>query len=80
MELKNGIPSHDTFGRVFSLLPPDEFRTCFIAWVKSLCKIHGDIVNIDGKALKRSFDTEGEKAMIYMVSAWANANNMRIKS
>jgi len=76
MELKNGIPSHDTFGRVFSLLPPEEFRACFIAWVKSLCEIHGDIVNIDGKALRRSFDTAGDKAMIYMVSAWANANNM----
>jgi predicted transposase YbfD/YdcC len=76
MELQNGIPSHDTFGRVFSLMPPDEFRACFVAWVKSLCDLHGDIVNIDGKALRRSFDTEGEKAMIYMVSAWANANNM----
>jgi predicted transposase YbfD/YdcC len=76
MELKNGIPSHDTFGRVFALLPPDEFRACFIAWVQSLCDISGDIVNIDGKALRRSFDTEGGKAMIYMVSAWANTNNM----
>lgn len=76
MELKNGIPSHDTFGRIFSLLPPYEFRICFVAWVKSLCEIHGDIVNIDGKSLRRSFDTEGEKAMIYMVSAWANMNNM----
>lgn len=76
MKLKNGIPSHDTFGRVFSLLPPAEFRSCFIAWVKSLCELDGDIVNIDGKALRRSFDTADDKAMIYMVSAWANANNM----
>jgi predicted transposase YbfD/YdcC len=76
LALKNGIPSHDTFGRVFSLLPPDEFRACFIAWVQSLCDVHGDIVNIDGKALRRSFDTNSSKAMIYMVSAWANANNM----
>lgn len=76
LELKNEIPSHDTFGRVFALLPPDEFRACFIAWVQGLCDINGDIVNIDGKALRRSFDTENSKAMIYMVSAWANANNM----
>lgn len=76
LELKNNIPSHDTFGRVFSLLPPDEFRACFIAWVQDLCNINGDIVNIDGKALRRSFDTKSNKAMIYMVSAWANANNM----
>lgn len=76
LNLKNGIPSHDTFGRVFALLPPDEFRACFIAWVKSLCDVNGDIVNIDGKALRRSFDTNSDKAMIYMVSAWANANNL----
>lgn len=74
--LKNGVPSHDTFGRIFSLLPPEEFRACFIAWVKTLCDLHGDIVNIDGKALRRSFDTASDKAMIYMVSAWANVNNL----
>ena len=74
--LKNGIPSHDTFGRIYAQLPPEEFRACFIAWVKTLCEIHGDIVNIDGKALRRSFDTADDKAMIYMVSAWANVNNM----
>ena len=76
LQLKNNIPSHDTFGRVFSLLPPDEFRACFIAWVQSICNICGDIVNIDGKALRHSYDTEIDKPMIYMVSAWANANNM----
>lgn len=76
LKLPNGIPSHDTFGRVFSLLPPEEFRACFIAWVESLCSVSGDIVNIDGKALRRSFDTFSGKEMIYMVSAWANANNL----
>lgn len=76
LELPNGIPSHDTFGRVFALLSPDEFRACFIAWVKSLCCLVGDIVNIDGKALRRSFDTASGKSMIYMVSAWANSNNL----
>lgn len=76
LDLPNGIPSHDTFGRVFSILPPDEFRECFIAWVKSIRTLEGDIVNIDGKALRRSFDRATGKSMIYMVSAWANANNM----
>lgn len=76
LSLPNGIPSHDTFGRVFSLLPPDEFRACFITWVKTLCATNGDIVNIDGKALRHSYDTASDKAMIYMVSAWANANNL----
>lgn len=76
LKLPNGIPSHDTFGRVFAALPPEEFSACFIAWVKSLCNLYGDIVNIDGKALRRSFDTAEGKAMIYMVSAWANENNL----
>lgn len=76
LELPNGIPSHDTFGRVFAMLSPDEFRNCFIAWVKSLCCLVGDIVNIDGKALRRSFDTVSDKSMIDMVSAWANTNNL----
>lgn len=77
LELPNGIPSHDTFGRVFQVLNPEEFRKCFINWVKDLCgDMNGEVVNIDGKALRRSFDTEDEKSMIYMVSAWANANNL----
>jgi predicted transposase YbfD/YdcC len=77
LELKHGIPSHDTFGRVFSIINPEEFRKCFIEWVKDLCgEIKGDIVNIDGKALRHSFDTEADKGMIYMVSAWANRNNL----
>jgi hypothetical protein len=43
LDLKNGIPSHDTFGRVFSILPPDEFRNCFISWVQSLCDLDGEM-------------------------------------
>lgn len=76
LELPNGIPSHDTFGRVFASIDPEQFRKCFANWVQSLCAIHGDIVNIDGKALRHSFDTANEKSMIYMVSAWANKNNL----
>ncbi len=76
LKLPNGIPSHDTFGRIFSVLCPEDFRRCFSQWVKSLCDIEGDIVNIDGKALRRSYDTESDKKMIYMVSAWANQNNL----
>ena len=77
LKLKHGTPSHDTFGRVFSIINPEEFRNCFIAWVKDLCgDMKGDIVNIDGKALRHSYDTETDKSMIYMVSAWANANNL----
>lgn len=77
LDLQHGIPSHDTFGRVFSILDPEEFRKCFTSWVRDLCgDIAGDIVNIDGKALRHSFDTQADKGMIYMVSAWANTNNL----
>ena len=76
LNLKHGIPSHDTIGRVFSIINPESFRLGFINWVNDLRKISEDIVNIDGKALRHSFDTTCEKSMIYMVSAWANANNM----
>ncbi len=71
-----GFESHDTFGRLFASLDPDSFRQCFINWVNSLCDLVGDIVNIDGKALRRSFDTNSDKSMIYMVSSWANKNNL----
>lgn len=76
LKLPYGIPSHDTFGRVFQMLNPEAFRKCFVNWVQSLCDLCGEIVNIDGKALRRSFDTATDKDMIYMVSAWANDNNL----
>lgn len=76
LDLKHGIPSHDTFGRVFGIIDNEAFAHCFTAWVNTLCNINGDIVNIDGKQLRHSFDTDADKSGIYMVSAWANANEM----
>lgn len=76
LNLANGIPSHDTFGRVFSILKPEAFSQCFISWVSELSDLYGDIVNIDGKALRHSYDTDRDKSMIYMVSAWSNENNL----
>lgn len=75
LELPNGIPSHDTFERVMRRLDPEEFRKCFLNWVRGVAKLtKGEIVAIDGKALRGSKD--GEKGAIYMVSAWANANGI----
>ncbi|MCR9290803.1 MAG: ISAs1 family transposase [Bacteroidetes bacterium] len=55
LELKHGIPSPDTFGGVFSIIDPEEFRKCFIAWVKDLCgDMKGDIVNMDGNLRQQS--------------------------
>lgn len=76
LELPNGIPSHDTFGRVFGMIEPSVFEKYFSLWVRDLCEMAGEIVNFDGKELRRSFSTDEGKAAIYMVSAWANANNM----
>jgi predicted transposase YbfD/YdcC len=70
-EYKNGIPSHDTLGRVMRLISPESFQDCFAKWTKSLHKKIDDIVAIDGKNLRHSFDNAAMKASIYMVSAWS---------
>jgi len=75
LELPNGIPSHDTFGRVFSLIEPSSFKEKFMLWVESINKIiEGEVVSIDGKTLRRSHDRSNGKEAIHMVSAWANQN------
>ena len=75
--LENGIPSHDTFGRVFSLLQPQAFETCFRAWVESMRKrLPGEIIAIDGKSLRRSHDRGAGLGMLHMVSAWAAENRL----
>lgn len=73
LELPNGIPSHDTFGRVFRLLDPQQWQAGFLSWVEAITQsTKGQIVPIDGKCLRRSHDkTLGHKA-IHMVSAWAS--------
>ena len=76
LTLPSGIPSPDTFNRVFSLLDPDELERCFMQWVRSIAKLTaGEVVAIDGKALRGS-GTGGNKAMVHMVSAWAHRNNL----
>jgi len=73
LELPNGIPSHDTFNRVFTHLDPEEFRASFMAWMETLVTLtNGEVVAIDGKTLRRSH-TKGHGA-IHMISAWACAN------
>jgi predicted transposase YbfD/YdcC len=77
LELPNGIPSHDTFGRVFSMLDAQQFQLAFYEWVLAVNEIvHGQIINIDGKRLAGSGDKLLGKRAIYMVSAWAEENEV----
>jgi predicted transposase YbfD/YdcC len=80
LELPNGIPSHDTFNRTISLLDPQVLQQRFVSWVQSLVELHpGDIVNIDGKRLCNS-GKDSKDAIVHMVSAWSDANNMVLGS
>ena len=77
LKLDHGIPSHDTFGRVFSRLDPKEFQQSFILWIQSIQTImSGQVVAIDGKTLRRSHDMASGTKAIHMVSAWASKNRM----
>lgn len=75
LELPEGIPSHDTFNRVFSALDPHAFMDCFGQWIKGICpNLSDEIVAIDGKALRRALDQGG--TIPYVVSAWASENGL----
>jgi predicted transposase YbfD/YdcC len=75
LELPEGIPSHDTFNRVLRLLDPVQFQACFLRWMQAVAEVTaGEIVAIDGKALRRSFAKGTGKRAIHMVSAWASEN------
>jgi predicted transposase YbfD/YdcC len=77
LDLSEGIPSHDTFGRVFALLDPHAFTRCFLAWVEAIrTQVSEQVIALDGKTLRHSFDTATGKAAIHMVSAWAQQNRM----
>ena len=86
LALPNGIPSHDTFGRVFRLLDPDELRRCFLGWVRAVVGgpeageedrgLGQQVVAVDGKTLRRSHDRRSGKEALHLVSAWATASGL----
>lgn len=77
LELPTGIPSHDTFWRVFRHLDPEQFQRCFMSWMASVQSLTGgEVIAIDGKQLRRSHDAAAGKAAIHMVSAWATTNRL----
>lgn len=81
LDLSNGIPSHDTFNAVFARLKPDAFERCLLSWIASLHEITaGQVLAIDGKTLRGSYDRGDNKAAIHMVSVWATANRLTLGS
>lgn len=77
LELPNGIPSHDTFGRFFAALDPAGFHACFLGWVSALGQLtSGMLVAIDGKTVRRSHDMARGTPALHVVSAWASAQRI----
>jgi predicted transposase YbfD/YdcC len=77
LSLPNGIPSHDVIGNLFSRIDPKVFQSCFLDWVNHLFKLSdGEIIAIDGKTLRGSYDNANNKAAIHMVNAWACRNRL----
>jgi predicted transposase YbfD/YdcC len=75
LELPNGIPSHDTFSRVFSMIDPEAFGACFVSWVSSIAeRVDGRVVPIDGKTLRGSHD--GGEGALHLVSAFCTENSL----
>jgi predicted transposase YbfD/YdcC len=79
LDLSSGIPSHDRFNAVFAALKPAEFEKCLVSWITALHELTaGQVVAIDGKTLRHSFDNATGKSAIHMVSAWATANHISL--
>lgn len=79
LDLSAGIPSHDRFNAILGAIKPDEFERCLLSWITALHEVtEGQVVAIDGKTLRRSFDAATSKSAIHMVSAWATANHLTL--
>ncbi len=79
LELPHGIPAHDTFWRLFRVLDPEQFQACFVEWMRAVSQVSdGEVVALDGKTLRRSYDKQDNRAAIHMVSAWACRNGLSL--
>ena len=79
LDLRSGIPSHDRFNAILAAIKPAEFEQCLLSWITALHEVTGgQVLAIDGKTLRRSFDNATGKAAIHMVSAWATANHISL--
>lgn len=76
-DLPHGLPSHDTLGRVFARIDPRQFERCLTGWITHLAELaRSDLIAIDGKTLRHSYDPADGKAALHMVSAWCRANRL----
>jgi predicted transposase YbfD/YdcC len=76
LALPHGIPSHDTFGRIFAVLDPESLHQAFVSWMSALAQLSQDIIALDGKTIRRSLDRADGKGPIHVVSAWASRNEL----
>ncbi len=77
MELPNGIPSDDTFRRVFEFIDPEALNQCFLRWVETLVtKMGGEVIPIDGKTIRGSYDRNQGKSALHVISAWASEQRL----
>ena len=77
LELPNGIPSADTFNRVFARLKPEELQKCFIGWMQAVQTVtEGELVNIDGKTLRGAKEAGNSRSLIHMVSVWSASQHL----
>lgn len=77
LELPNGIPSHDTFSRVFARIEPKQFQECFLSWVNSITKkLELEVIAIDGKTMKQSYDRNQSQKPLHIVSAWSSFHQL----
>jgi hypothetical protein len=76
LELPHGIPSHDTLGRLLALLDPEQLQSSFLSWIPSLVSLDGKLIAIDGKTLRRAYQTGQRQGAIPMISAWGVTNHL----
>ena len=79
LDLKHGVPHADTYRRVFARIPPEALQECFLGWVKQVVEATGaQVIPIDGKTLKGSYDRGSGQSALHMVSAWASENRLML--
>ena len=77
LELPNGIPSHDTFSRVFARIEPQQFQECFLSWVNTIVgELELNVIAIDGKTMKQSYDRNDQQKALHIVTAWSSSHQL----